>query len=243
MMNNIIFVPVGIPLAYHDAYDKDNHWRMKKPSRNYTVAAYTYSDFQPEPDTYDILVKDKGLKWELARHFLETFDYRDYEYIGFWDDDLITDIHSINRAIEIATKNNLKLFQLSTILGSDSTHRILHQDSTKSYSVTNFNEGMGQFVHSSLIPTVLQFFEHHSVQSGWGFDMVMSSICKEKCGVMHEVSMYHPAKPSSYDKGQAHNEMHKILTSVYPDFMKDQYGENVGPYAESQIEYEFTLKV
>lgn len=242
-MSNVIFVPVGIPLSYHDSYDKDNHWRSVKTSRNYTVAAYTYSDFQPEPNTYDILVKDKGYKWELAKHFLETFDYTEYEYIGFWDDDLVTDIHSVNRAIEIATKNDFKLFQLSTISGSDSTHTILHQDLSKSFSETNFNEGMGQFVHSSLIPIMLQFFKHHKVKSGWGFDLIMSSICKEKCAVIHEVSMYHPAKPSSYDKGLAHKEMNDILNWVYPNFMKDQYGENVGPYTEPKIEYEFTLKV
>jgi hypothetical protein len=242
-MRNAIFVPVGIPIAFHPSYDRDNHWRMVKPTRNYEVVAYNYNNFQPESGTYDILVKDRGYKWEMAKHFLETFDYTEYDYIGFWDDDLITDIQSINRAIEIAVDNNLKLFQLSTISGSDSTHTILHQDLSKSYSKTNFNEGMGQFVHSSLIPIILQFFKHHKVKSGWGFDLIMSSICKEKCGVIHEVSMYHPAKPSSYDKTLAHSEMHKILTWVYPNFMKDQYGESVGSFTEQKTEYEFTLKV
>ena len=242
-MRNVIFVPVGIPIGFHPSYDANNHWRITKPTRNYTVVAYTYNEFQPEPDTYDVLVKDKGYKWELAKHFLETFDYTEYDYIGFWDDDLITDIQSINRAIEIATKNDIKLFQLSTIAGSESSHRILHQDLSKSYSITNFNEGMGQFVHSSLIPTILQFFKHHKVESGWGFDLIMSSICKERCGVMHEVSMYHPAKPSYYDKSKAHREMEKILNEVYPNFMRDQYKEDVGTYREPQTEYEFTLKV
>lgn len=242
-MRNVIFVPVGIPIEFHPSYDANNHWRINKPTRNYTVVAYTYNEFQPEPETYDVLVKDKGYKWELAKHFLETFDYTEYDYIGFWDDDLVTDIQSINRAIEIATKNDIKLFQLSTIAGSESSHRILHQDLSKSYSITNFNEGMGQFVHSSLIPTILQFFKHHKVESGWGFDLIMSSICKERCGVIHEVSMYHPAKPSYYDKSKAHREMEKILNEVYPNFMRDQYKEDVGPYREPQTEYEFTLKV
>lgn len=242
-MRNVIFVPVGTPIAFHPSYDVNNHWRMTKPNRNYEVIAYTYNDYQPTLGTYDILIRDKGFKWELARHFLETFDYRDFNYIGFWDDDLITDIQSINRAIELAEKNNLKLFQLSTIAGSESSHRILHQDTMKSLSITNFNEGMGQFIHSSLIPTVLKFFEYHKVESGWGFDLVMSAICKEKCGVMHEVSMYHPAKPSAYDKGAAAAEMNLILGEVYPKFMKDQYGEDTGPWSQGQIEYEFKMKV
>ena len=242
-MNNVIFVPVGIPIAFHPAYDATNHWRITKPTRNYKVIAYTYNDFQPDFGTYDILIRDKGFKWDLAKHFLETFDYTDYDYVGFWDDDLVTDIQSINRAIEVASKNNLKMFQLSTIAGSESSHRILHQDLSKSYSVTNFNEGMGQFIHSSLLDNILRFFQHHNVKSGWGFDLIMSSIMKEKCGVIHEVSMYHPAKPSYYDKSAAHAEMEKILNEVYPNFMHDVYGEDVGPYREPQTEYEFTLKV
>jgi hypothetical protein len=242
-MRNVIFVPVGISIGFHPAYDAENHWRLTKPNRNYEVVAYTYNDFQPETGTYDTIIRDKGFKWELAKHFLETFDYTDYDYIGFWDDDLVTDIQSINRAIEIATEKDIKLFQLSTIAGSDSSHGILHQDLSKVYSVTNFNEGMGQFIHSSLIPTVLQFFKHHNVKSGWGFDLIMSSICKERCAVIHEVSMYHPSKPSYYDKSKAHKEMEKILNEVYPNFMRDQYKEDVGPYREPQTEYEFTLKV
>ena len=82
-MRNVIFVPVGIPIGYHDAYDKDNHWRLTKPTRNYEVVAYNYNDFQPETGTYDTVVRDKGFKWDLAKHFMETFDYRDYDYIGF----------------------------------------------------------------------------------------------------------------------------------------------------------------
>ena len=239
----MIFVPVGTPIAFHPAYDANNHWRLTKPSRNYEVIAYTYNKFDPEPGTYDILIRDKGFKWELARHFLETFDYRDYDYIGFWDDDLITDIQSINTGIELATKHNLKMFQLSTIAGSESSHGILHQDKMKGLSITNFNEGMGQFVHSSLIPIILEFWKYHKVESGWGFDLIMSAITKEKCGVIHQTSMYHPAKHSAYDKSAASREMHHIINEVYPKFMKEYYGEDVGPFREPQTEYEFTMRV
>lgn len=242
-MRNVIFVPVGTPIAFHPAYDANNHWRLTKPSRNYEVIAYTYNKFDPEPGTYDILIRDKGFKWELARHFLETFDYRNYDYIGFWDDDLITDIQSINTGIELASKRNLKMFQLSTIAGSESSHRILHQDLSKSLSITNFNEGMGQFIHSSLIPVILEFWKYHKVESGWGFDLVMSGITKEKCGVIHQTSMYHPAKPSAYDKSAASAEMNLILDTIYPKFMKEYYGEDVGPWCERQTEYEFTMRV
>jgi hypothetical protein len=241
-MSNVIFCPVGIPLNYHDAYDKDNHWRMKKDGRNYETILCRYNDYVPDSNTYDYIIEKSGYKWNLVKCFLELIDYTKYEYIGFWDDDLVTDIQSVNRALEIATEKNLKLFQLSTISGSESTHRILHQKPELKYAVTNFNEGMGQFIHSSLMPIILEFFKMHDVKSGWGFDLILSAITKEKCGVIHEVSMYHPGKPSYYDKSDAFEEMYHILNDVYPKFMKEYYNEDVGPYNQNQTEYELTFR-
>jgi hypothetical protein len=241
-MNNIIFCPVGNPIQFHSAYDKDNHWRFTKESRNYKTVVYQYKDFDIEENSYDILVRDTGSKWDLAKHFLDTYDYREYDYIGFWDDDLITDIQSVNRAIDIASENDMKMFQLSTIQGSDSSHHVLRQNLSYKYSMTNFNEGMAPFFHSSLIPILLEFWNHHQVKSGWGFDMILSAITKQRCGVIHEVSMYHPGKESSYDKVAAVLEMYEILTKVYPKFMKSKYNEDCGPFNEGEKEYEFTLK-
>ena len=53
-MRNVIFCPVGIPLNYHDAYDKDNHWRKTNGiQRNYETVVYQYKDFDIESNTYD----------------------------------------------------------------------------------------------------------------------------------------------------------------------------------------------
>jgi hypothetical protein len=112
-MRNIIFVPVGQELSFHETYDKNNHWRYNKSNRDYEVIAYQYKDFDIEPDTYDYLVNDVGFKWYFSKHFLDTFDWRDYNYIGFWDDDLVTDIQSVNRGLELAEKHDMKMFQLS----------------------------------------------------------------------------------------------------------------------------------
>ena len=47
-MSNVIFCPVGIPLNFHDAYDKENHWRFTKEHRNYKTIVYQYKDFDRE---------------------------------------------------------------------------------------------------------------------------------------------------------------------------------------------------
>ena len=46
-MRNVIFCPAGIPLNYHDAYDRDNHWRKTDGiKRNYETVVYQYKDFE-----------------------------------------------------------------------------------------------------------------------------------------------------------------------------------------------------
>ena len=241
-MTNLIFCPVGISLEFHPAYDKENHWRYTKPERNYEVFAYQYNDFEIPQGTYDYKGWGKGWKWQIASQFLEMLDHTQYEYIGFWDDDLVTDIKSMNRALEIAKETDMKLFQLSTISGADSTHQILHQQSNVKYTTANVLEGMGPFVHSSLIPTLKIFWKYHEVKSGWGFDLIMPNILKTRAGIIHEVSMYHPAKPSYYDKNEAFSEMYEIYNEIYPKFMKDTYNEDCKPWNEPHCEYEVVFK-
>ncbi len=242
-MNNLIFCPVGIPLSFHRDYDRENHWRYTKDSRMYETVIYQYKDFDIEPNSYDKLEKHKGWKWEIAKEFLKTLDYTKYEYIGFFDDDLVTDIQSINRALTIAKNNDIKLFQMSLNNDSEKQHLVTFQDPSLSYSITNFNEGMGPFIHSSLIPKVIKFWDYHEIKSGWGFDVVLSSILRAKTAVMHEVSMHHVPKHNPYyDKREAFEEMYHIMNVVYPRYMKDVYGVTVGPYTEAQKVYEFTIR-
>jgi hypothetical protein len=103
------------------------------------------------------------------------------------------------------------------------------------FALTNFVEGMGPFVHASLMPALVEFWKYHEVKSGWGFDIVMSSILKAKTAVMHEVSMHHVPKHNSYyDKSAAFAEMYDIMNNVYPKFMKGYYNEEVEAHKEDQ---------
>ena len=237
-MTNLIFCAVGNPILTCDDYDKDNHWRLNKPYRNYetVVCNYKTDGFEPDDNTYDVKYYDTGYKWQLVNRFLQNFTYEDYEYIGFFDDDVITDIQSLNRAFEIAKDKDFKLFQMSMKSGSESSHSILLQDSNLMYSRTNFVEGMGCIFHNSLIPILLDFWTLHECKTGWGLDIIFDAITKTIPAVIHEVSMFHPPAdfkgytPSYYNNSVAVEEMNHILYNVYPQFMKKRYNENTGPY-------------
>lgn len=237
MRKSLIFCSVGSPIAFYpEAYDPENHWRLTKPDRLYEVAAYRYNDIEVEPNTYDhISLDNKGFKWQIAHKFLTEFDWSGYEYVGFFDDDLISDIDNVNRAIRLAYDHDVKVFQLSTLEGSESSHGILHQRKDLEYSITNFVEGMSVFVHTSCIPTLLELWKLHDFKSGYGFDVILTKVLKEKAMVVHSASVYHPPasfegyKPSYYKVEEANREMYHIFQSVYPNFMMGYYREFVLP--------------
>ena len=82
---------------------------------------------------------------------------------------------------------------------------------------------MGPVIHTSLIPLCMDLWKEYDIYSGWGFDKVLCDLTKEDAAVIHCSQMYHPKKISSYDKSNAFAEMDKLLTDVFPKFMKDVY--------------------
>lgn len=241
-MDNLIICPVGNPLSFDVRFSAENHWRYVKENRLYETLVFQYSSFEPEFATYDRLVEKKGFKWSLAKEWFNNNDCSKYEYIGFMDDDLVTDVHNVNRALTIAKESNLKIFQMSVTKDSDEFFPVLrHKDGVK-YSITNFVETMGMFFHASLLPTVLEFWNRYDIYCGWGFDKVLCDITKTDAAVIHASQMYHPAKVSSYDKSAAFAEMHKALYEITPKFMRDKYNEQWS-FVESQIEKQIVLEI
>jgi hypothetical protein len=241
-MRNLIFCPVGSPLTFDDRFDKENHWRYTKPNRLYETFVIQYDSFEPEINTYDMVTQQTGFKWSMAKKLLPIIDYEKYDYIGFMDDDLITDIDNMNRAFTIAKEKDLKLFQLSVTNDSDMFWPILLNKPGIKYTKTNFIEVMGPVIHTSLIPLCMELWNKYDFYSGWGFDKVLSDLTKEDTAVIHCSQMYHPKKESSYDKSNAFAEMDKLLGDVFPKFMQEKYNETWS-FKESQIEKEIVLEI
>lgn len=227
-MRSLIICSVGNPITFSDQFNSQEHWRYVNDKRNYDTYVVSYNkNFIPESNSYDKIFFESGQKWELMKKILPTIDYSQYEYIGFFDDDLITDIDSINGALEIANEIGVKAFQLSLTPDSDVWHRsVLGNKSNVKYAITTFVEVMGPFFHSSLIPLALEFWNEYDIKSGWGFDMVLKTIAKTDLAVIHKYKMFHPKKESSYDKNAARAEMYYVFYEVCPRFMRKKYGEN-----------------
>lgn len=240
-MRNLIICPVGNPLTFDDRFDKDNHWRFTKQERNYETFVIQYGKFKPEDSSYDMLAEQRGQKWALVKEYIEKIDYKKYEYIGFFDDDLITDIQNLNNAFKFATENNLKLFQMSVTDDSDVFYPILRNKPGVRYTKTNFIEVMGPVIHTSLIPLCIELWNKYDVSTGWGFDKILCDLTKTDAAVIHTSQMYHPRKESSYDKSAAFSEMNKLLGEVFPKFMNEKYNEHWS-FKDEQYEKEMVME-
>lgn len=241
-MRNLIICPVGGPLSFDPRFKNEEHWRYTTPNRKYETLVFQYSDYVPEEGTYDTLIKQVGFKWSLSKEFLKKIDYTKYDYIGFLDDDLITDVENINRALDIAKSNDLKIFQLSVTQDSDMFYNILKNQPGEVYKKTNFNEVMGPFIHTSLIPICQELWDQYDIYSGWGFDKVLCDLTKTEAAVIHASQMYHPQRSGNYDKSKAFAEMDNLTNNVFPKFMKTKYNEDWS-FTDSQYETEFVIKI
>ena len=112
-MANLIICPVGSEMPHDPRWKKEDHWRWTHNDRDYKTLVVVYNDFNPEPGSYDYLIRKKGLKWNLIPDVCKEFDWQDYDYIGCFDDDYLTDFKSINRSLEIARLYDFRLFQQS----------------------------------------------------------------------------------------------------------------------------------
>lgn len=241
-MRNLIICPVGSPLSFDSRFEEENHWRYTKENRLYETLVFQYSDFVPEQNTYDRLIKQSGFKWSLTKEWMKKIDYSQYEYIGFLDDDLITDIDNINRALTIAQEKDLKLFQISVTQDSDMFYPILKNKPGVKYTTTNFIEVMGPFIHTSLIPKCQEIWDRYDIFSGWGFDKILCQLTETDATVIHSSIMYHPKRSGNYDKSKAFAEMDTLLYEVFPRYMRDK-GVHDWKYNESQIEKEIVMVV
>jgi len=242
MSKNLIICPVGNPLTFDDRFDAANHWRYTKNHRLYKTFVIQYGKFVPEENTYDMIAQQSGAKWKLAKDYIKKIDYEKYDFIGFLDDDLIIDIENINLSLQLAKENNFKLFQMSVTQDSDMFWPILVNKPGVKYTKTNFIEVMAPFIHSSLIPICIELWEKYDIESGWGFDKVLCDLTKEDAHVIHSSQMYHPKKPSSYNKSNAFAEMDNLLYNVFPKFMLEKYNEQWS-FIEKQYEKEIVLEI
>ena len=224
--DNLIVVPVGVPI---DTFCKDEklktHWRRTENERNYQILAVQYGDFVPEEGTYDDLIVMKGFKWPIAKQLNEMFDFTEWDYVGFYDDDVVIEYQSINTSFDMARQNNFQVFQISLSEGSESNWKSTQNIKNAEFAYTNFIEIMCPVFSRTTLPKIMELINSYDIFCGWGLDYVLAEYLSVDPVVIHKVSMYHPPRPntgSTYNKQKAFQEMNDFLNNTYPQVMMKQ---------------------
>ena len=224
MNKALIITPTGRPIYHHEDYDKDNHWRFTKPERTYETCVVVYNDFQPEPGTYDFIIRRKGLKWNLAPEVSKMINWQDYDYIGVWDDDYATDIQSVNKALAYARRYDFRLFQQATT--SFQTYDCLKHNPEFAFTETNFIELGVPFFRNDIYRKVLRFLDAYRYEkSDWGIDKVLCYYLQASAHVVHDCTVRHMLPDeSTYNKEDGFREMEYLMRDFFPKYMRDNFG-------------------
>jgi hypothetical protein len=224
MKDCLIICPVGRDMTFHDAYDKNQHWRYtNKIDRLYETLIVIYNDWLPkESNTFDQVMVGYGHKWNLVQWIARTQPdlIKQYRYIGCFDDDLITDIEAVNTLVARALHMDWRLAQLSMLKGSGAIYRCTQQNPDWSIAETNFIEMGSPIFRQDTFLELMKFMgELGPIEIGWGIDkcFCLPGVLAPHhitAGVVHSHSIYHPhfsIKPSYYDQNKAMQEMHQTL--------------------------------
>jgi hypothetical protein len=220
----LIITPTATNIYFSDEYDKNNHWRFRKPEATYDVCVVAYKeDFEPEPGTYDMIIRKKGLKFKLIPEICKMIKWEDYDYIGTWDDDYATDIQSVNTALDMARKYDFRLFQQAAI--SYNFYECLKHNPELYFTETNFIETGVPFFRNDIFRKFLDFLNDYEYKvSEWGIDKVLCYLLQCKAHVVHETTVKHMRTESWYDKTDAFRDMEYLMRDFFPKYMKEKFG-------------------
>lgn len=237
MNKALIITPTGTGIFTDPGYDKDNHWRFDKPERTYNTCVVTFNDHVPAPNTYDIHIKHKGLKWNMLNEICEKIRWESYDYIGYWDDDYCTDIQSVNSALHMARKLDFSHFQQA--LTSWTVYPCLEHQSNLLYTRTNFIELGVPFFRNDIFRKVLDFLKDYKYkESDWGIDKILSHYFDLPAAVIHTSTIKHMRRESSYSKEAGFKEMDYLMKEWYPKYSIEKLGREY-VYNDSQKVLEY----
>jgi len=232
----LIITPTATNIYFSEEYDKSNHWRYTKPERTYDTCVVVYKDdFEPEPGTYDMIIRKKGLKFHLIEEVCKMIKWEDYDYIGTWDDDYATDIQSVNRALDLARQFDFRLFQQAAI--SYNFYDCLKHKPELVFSETNFIETGVPFFRNDIFHKFLDFLGDYRYKvSEWGIDKVLCYLLQCTAHVVHETTVKHMRPESWYDKTVAQQEMDYLMRDFFPKYMRDKFGVEY-TYNDNQVTF------
>lgn len=155
----------------------------------------------------------KGSKWEGLNDFMlrnaESISH--YRYIWLPDDDILTDVQTLNEFFEYVDRENFALAQPSLDERSYFSHATTLQNKAFDFRETNFVEVMVPCFSSDALHAIKDSFEETT--TGWGLDFVWPRRVASlgKVGIIDRFAVFHTRPIGSADHSMAWSELNQTL--------------------------------
>ncbi|EEA04194.1 hypothetical protein BH160DRAFT_0626 [Burkholderia sp. H160] len=155
----------------------------------------------------------KGSKWEglndlMSQNAQAIFHYR---YIWLPDDDILTDVQTLNEFFEYVERENFALAQPSLDERSYFSHATTLQNKAFDFRETNFVEVMVPCFSSNALHAIKDSFG--KTKTGWGLDFIWPKRVASlgKVGIIDRFSVLHTRPVGSADHSIAWSELNQTL--------------------------------
>lgn len=187
MHRNLVIVRAGDNSLHHT-------WLGTPSKRNWDIIVNYYGD---NPDIFrdqgQQRIDSKGPKWPalhaLVHEHAQTI--ATYDYVWFPDDDLVADMHSINRLFDLCNEYHLDLAQPSLTLGSIIGNPITLTNHAFKLRFTTFIEIMAPVFSQKFLQRCASSFNVNL--SGYGLDFLWPTWVesKDKVAIIDDVAVEH----------------------------------------------------
>ncbi len=193
-MKNLIVVRCG---------DNSLHEKWISPDANYdVVVSYFGNEAKFDLEHLKFFHAYKGSKWEGLNDFFQSNDFwREYDAIWLPDDDIDTDVQTLNKFFDLFHQYKFDIAQPALDTRSYFSWALLLQNTSFKYRKTNFVEVMIPCFSKSTFEKIYSTFSEN--KSGWGLDFLWPQMLGREANiaVVDEVSVFHTRPVGSAGSG------------------------------------------
>ncbi|MGF6605536.1 hypothetical protein OKW45_000436 [Paraburkholderia sp. WSM4175] len=177
------------------------------------ILSYYGKDKKFADDFAKTIHRFKGSKWEGLHDFMlrNAELVLQYRYIWLPDDDILTDVQTLNEFFDYVERENFALAQPSLDQRSYFSHATTLQNRAFEFRETNFVEVMVPCFSSNALHAIKDSFGWTS--TGWGLDYLWPKQVAPlgKVGIVDRFAVLHTRPVASADHSMAWSELHQTL--------------------------------
>jgi len=139
----------------------------------------------------------------IYRAYLHLKDRSEYQYVGWFDDDLLIAVSGINRLLELAQEQGFDAFQPATTSDSFNSHRFTIHRPGLSWLDTDWVEIMCPFYRKEIFDAAAEFYPASITSYGldvYVYPYVQKLLGMDRTAVIHEVQVKHVRPVTDGDK-------------------------------------------